>query len=271
MITNTLISKPLEAGLLPRTLAGGRVQPDSHRSWRLTIPEGPRGQYRLAQLDDYSSLGRSDFLWRPPLELHLRARCSRPALPGTWGFGFWNDPFSAKLGIAGGGRRLPVLPDAVWFFFASPENYLTLNDRIPASGALSATFSSRRLPSILLAAGLLFLPFLYIRPAARLLRKAAGRIVNQDAAKIPDQSGKSGSVADWREYSIYWSPAEAVFEVDGAAVLNTRIVPAGPLGLVIWIDNQFAALPADGGVSFGSLANPEPAWIEISDLVLRGE
>jgi hypothetical protein len=37
---------------------------------------------------------------------------------------------------------------------------------------------------------------------------------------------------------------------------------------VIWIDNQYAALPPTGRLSFGALPNPQPAWIEISDLSL---
>jgi hypothetical protein len=32
------------------------------------------------------------------------------------------------------------------------------------------------------------------------------------------------------------------------------------------VDNQYAALPPDRSPSFGSLANPEPAWVEIGDL-----
>jgi hypothetical protein len=36
------------------------------------------------------------------------------------------------------------------------------------------------------------------------------------------------------------------------------------MGLVLWIDNQFAAFPPDGKVRFGSLENPEPVWMELS-------
>jgi hypothetical protein len=56
--------------------------------------------------------------------------------------------------------------------------------------------------------------------------------------------------------------------MDGATILSTPVSPSGPLALVIWIDNQYAALPPTGRFSFGALPNPQPAWIEISDLSL---
>ena len=70
-------------------------------TWRLEIPAGPAGTYRVAQLDDYAHLPRLRFPWRSDTEqvlrLSLEARLSAPELPGTWGFGWWNDPFSLVL------------------------------------------------------------------------------------------------------------------------------------------------------------------------------
>jgi hypothetical protein len=73
---------------------------------------------------------------------------------------------------------------------------------------------------------------------------------------------------DWHVYQIGWNPDDVIFSVDGVTVLQTPISPRGPLVLVIWIDNQYAALPPTGRLSFGALPNPQPAWIEISDLSL---
>ena len=56
------------------------------------------------------------------------------------------------------------------------------------------------------------------------------------------------------------------FRVDQEVVFETRVSPLGPLGLVIWIDNQYAAVPPSGHLSYGTLANPEPAWIDIEGL-----
>src|SRR2546427_795796 len=39
--------------LRPRTTRGAQVETIAPGHWRLTIPAGPAGRYRLAQLDDY--------------------------------------------------------------------------------------------------------------------------------------------------------------------------------------------------------------------------
>src|SRR5512144_3136865 len=113
--------------LIPRTTSGAQVVRLTSGGWRLEIPAGSAGRYRLAQLDDYSNLPRRAFPWQAPLSLSLRARASQSSLPGTWGFGLWNDPFALSLGF-GGERRIPALPNAAWFFFASAPNYLSLRD-----------------------------------------------------------------------------------------------------------------------------------------------
>jgi hypothetical protein len=54
--------------------------------------------------------------------------------------------------------------------------------------------------------------------------------------------------------------------VDNTLVLESPISPCPPLGLVIWIDNQYAAFTPDGKIGFGLLKNTEPAWLEIENL-----
>jgi hypothetical protein len=108
--------------LQPRTTRNGKVTP-TENGWRLDIADGGPSAYRLAQLDDYAALARSRFTWRERATLSLRCRVSEPNLPGTWGFGFWNDPFTVSFGLQGMARRLPVLPNACWFFHASAENH----------------------------------------------------------------------------------------------------------------------------------------------------
>ena len=58
------------------------------------------------------------------------------------------------------------------------------------------------------------------------------------------------------------------FEVDEVQVFESAVSPNPPLGLVIWIDNQYAAFTPEGKIGFGVLANPEPAWLEIKDIEL---
>jgi hypothetical protein len=247
-------SKPT---LRARLSAGGRIEPAGQDTWRLEIPAGSKASYRLAQLEDYTNLRRDSFLWNPPATLSLRARSSDQEIPGTWGFGLWNDPFSISLGLGGGSRWLPALPNAAWFFFASPPNYLSLRDDLPAQGALAAGFRSPDVPGLLLAFGAPVLPFFFLPATARLLRRLGRRFVQQDARAM------AFDPTAWHAYSIMWNKDSIVFRVDGEQVFETKTVPSGPLGLVIWVDNQFAALPPNGRLAFGNLDNPKTAWIEI--------
>ena len=252
--------------LTPHFTPGASVTPTPN-GWRLSIPAGPRGQYRLAQLDDYTHLPRRAFPRSPPFTLSLRARASDSNLPGTWGFGLWNDPFGFAIGFGGMARRLPTLPNTAWFFHASPENYLSLREvpgnEIPANGFFAGTFRSPRWSSLLLAPGLLALPLLALRPVSRLLRRLASQIVRQDAAAV------RVDVTQWHEYILSWLCEAARFEVDGKVILTTPLAPHGPLGLVIWIDNQYAAWRPDGSLGYGTLENPA-AWLEIKNIVTSG-
>ena len=250
--------------LRTRTTQNAAIQPlkGLSGSWRLQIPAGHAGVYRLAQLDDYTALPRRRLPWNPPLRLQLQARVSSSSLPGTWGFGLWNDPFSLSLGLGGMSRRFPALPQAIWFFYASPPNYLSFRDDLPAQGLLAATFASARLPTGLLAAGSLVLPFAWLPPVGRLLRRIVPRFVRQAGVQM------NLDPVDWHAYEMEWGEAEAVFRLDGRLVYSTRVLPASPLGLVLWIDNQYAAWTPDGRLRFGFLAYEEPAWLEITGFEL---
>lgn len=255
----------LETALQVSQVSGGRVTLDGDGAVRrLSIAPGPSGQYRLAQLDNYRELRREAFRWQPPARMSLRARASGLHLAGTWGFGFWNDPFTATLGVGGAGRRMPALPNAAWFFSASPPNYLAFRDSHPAQGLLAATFSSPRLPFWLAAPGVLALPLLLVRPAARALRSLAGRVIKEDAARLEIDP------REWHSYALEWTAGAVRFQVDGEECLVTPAAPRGPLGFVLWIDNQYAAFGPDGRVRYGSLPYDEEQWLEVSDLALEG-
>ncbi len=243
-----------------RTTQDAAVRPVGPGHWRLIIPEGPAGRYRLAQLDDYLHRRRSAFPWRPPLRLNLRARVSDAALPGTWGFGLWNDPFNMSMGLGGTARRLPALPDTAWFFYASSPNYLALWDTHPAHGFLASTFSSTDIPVLLLAMGSPVAPLLAWPRAAAKLRRLARRFVREDAARL-----EIDPVA-WHTYCLEWRADRVRFLLDGELRFETTTAPRAPLGLVLWIDNQYVAFPPTGRLRFGRLPNPEPAWLELADL-----
>ena len=63
-------------------------------------------------------------------------------------------------------------------------------------------------------------------------------------------------VTQWHDYSIRWQAGAVIFLVDGAENLRTPLAPRGPLGLVLWMDNQYAAWRPDGSLGYGTLANP---------------
>jgi hypothetical protein len=247
-----------EFDLTPRATPGALVT-HAGSGWRMEIPAGARGTYRLAQVDDYSRRPRRFFPHAPPLTVSLRARVSASSLPGTWGFGLWNDPFGLSLGFGGSPVRLPALPQAAWFFYGSPENSLSFQDTAPASGFFAGTFVSPRLPSLVLAPAVLALPLLTIRPLSRCLHRLAGKLIHQDGAPVHE------NVSSWHAYQIEWRSSLCRFCVDDIPVLETSLAPSAPLGLVIWIDNQYAAWGPDRRPGYGTLANPE-ACLEIASL-----
>jgi hypothetical protein len=247
--------------LIRRTSGGGQVQ-DQSSGWRLEIPAGPGGQYRWAQLDDYANLPRKDFLYHPPLRMTLSARVSENNLPGTWGFGFWNDPFSFSFLVSGAARRIPALPNAAWYFYAGQPNYLAFHDHHPAQGLLAASFSSLPIPTLLLAPGGLFAPLLLMRPLARLARRIARMMVKDEAGLVEADATR------WHDYTLDWYEPGLRFSLDGQTVFENPVSPRGPLAFVLWIDNQYAAFPPNGKLQAGTSANPAPAWLEVQNLTV---
>lgn len=234
------------------------VNPDGHLI--MTIPGGRKGKYRWAQFDDYLHRLRRNFEWRPPCRLSLMARCNNPSHAGTWGFGFWNDPFNTNLGISGSVRRLPALPNCAWFFYASDHNYLSFHDHLPAQGFLAATFSSPRIPPLFLSLGIPFFPLLFWKGFTRMARYGLATLIRQDAVQI------QMDFTEWHSYQIEWDKHSVLFTIDEKTVLKTAIHPFGRQGLVIWVDNQYAAFPPDGKLLFGTLATAESTTLEIRDL-----
>ncbi len=243
---------------------GASLQEDEPGFWRLAIPAGGKESYRLAQLDDYRHLPRGGFPWTAPVRLSLQARVSNPQIAGTWGFGLWNDPFSLSLGLGGGTRRFPALPNAAWFFYAATPNFLSFRDDAAGRGFLAQVFRSRQLSPLVLGATGLGLPLLGWPRLARRMRPWFRRWIGDDSLEL------SLAVCEWHAYELYWRPEGVVFTVDGWVVFETSLVPRGRLGLVVWVDNQYAAYPPSGKVAYGKLPYSEPTWLEVKAVRVEG-
>ena len=238
-----------------------RTTPDAsitktEKGYLMKIPAGDSSAYRFAQIDDYFGLPRGKFPHHS-LTVSLRARTSSLSLPGTWGFGVWNDPFGMSLGFGANRFHLPTLPNAAWFFGASTENHLSFSDK-PAQGFLAQSFRSPKFHASLIPAGLA-MPF-----SAKTTRRMLSKVIAEDSSAL------GVDVTQWHSYRLEWSEKRVVWYVDEAQVFETPVSPNSPLGLVIWIDNQFAAFTPEGKISFGVLEGNEE-WLEIEDLVLSNE
>lgn len=243
-----------------REVGGGSVSPTPENGFQLKIPKMDSGTYGLAQLDDYMHLPRHKFPYQPPFRLRLEAQVSGQCLSGTWGFGFWNDPFSMGFGAGGMSRLLPVAPNAAWFFYGSEENHLSLRDDLPGAGFHAKTYRSPLLPSFLSLAAVPGLPLLLWPAAARLLRKLSCKVVQEDAVLLDID------VKDWHSYQLDWQEDLATFTVDGNEVFRTGQSPRGRLGLVIWIDNQYFRFDSGGRIGFGFLSTQHAQALSVRNM-----
>ncbi len=230
------------------------------RTLRLTLPPGDGSTYANAQLDDYQTLPRSRFLWRPPLRLTVRARFSHPAdrLRGTAGFGFWNDPFMMT------GLRRPALPRAIWFFFASPPSNMKLDLHTPGWGWKAAVIDALRWPFLaLLPTAPLAVPLMNIPPLYRLCWPIAQRSIGVGEARLPVE------MTEPHTYRLEWGHQTARFFVDDVPVAGRFPAPRGPLGFVMWLDNQYMIVTPWGRFGWGLVDTPETQWLEVERLEIE--
>ncbi len=245
-----------------QTCIGGGTLDLSNSTLRMSFESARQGQYSDAQIDDYGNLPRASFPWRPPLRMQVIARSSLPAatqshtgesaaiLRGTAGFGFWNYPFSVQGDIL-------MLPEAVWFFYASPPSNMALVPGLPGwgwkaqvvhsmhSGALAATVPLAATIAFGLLTG-------NTQPAARWMQKVSGAC----EALLPVE------MTDWHSYALEWRRNEALFWVDDKLVLRAPQSPTRPLGFVAWLDNQYALATPRGVLRFGTISSG-PQWLEM--------
>ncbi|MYC94310.1 MAG: hypothetical protein F4X14_05005 [Caldilineaceae bacterium SB0661_bin_32] len=250
-------------GLSPfwRQTTGGSAFLRTGASGLFLVNEGAsKHAYTNAQIDDYRTLPRAHFPWRPPLRLSLRARFSHDSghLKGTAGFGFWNDPLRTT------GLRRVALPQALWFFYSGPDAAMPLTLDQPAWGWKASVIDTRtsrfllQAPLLALAAPLTRMPLFY-----RSLWPAVQRAAGIAERTVP------AAMTDWHVYTIDWQLERVRFCLDGALLSEASHVPAGPLGLVVWLDNQFLQFTPWGKFRWGLVVKSEVQWLEIDWLAIE--
>jgi hypothetical protein len=272
-VPQSRVDDDFSAGLNPhwsRTRVGGGLVEVVDALLRLELPSATAGIYSDAQIDDYSGRTRLTLSWRPPLLLTISARFSHLIHPiqtgdsdvvqrllrGTAGFGFWNYPLS----LTGAALRMP---DAIWFFGASQPSNMALVPGMPGWGWKAQVVHAHRLGA-LAAAGPTALSALWGRlsghadAAARWVQRLTGA---QEARLTTDPR-------EWTTYEIEWLPERAILRMNGAAVLMAPNPPAGPLGFVAWVDNQYAVATPRGELRFGSIAS-EREWLELDSIHIQ--
>lgn len=241
MRLETHFDTPLESRWHLTQIGAGKVIQTSGLL-RLQLPSSTAEKYHDAQITDYA--GKTDFVWKPPLRLTVRARFESPhhRLRGTAGFGFWNHPFVP-------GERGFRLPKAAWFFFGSPPNNIALAKDVPGSGWKAATIDATHPP---------FLALLPTAPIGFLLMRIPALYqrlwpIGQRAINVSEALLDSALLWDMHTYTLDWHHNNLTFAVDGLSIHQTTSTPRGPLGFIAWIDNQYAVVTPRGQFGFGLL------------------
>jgi hypothetical protein len=185
----------------------------------------------------------------------IRARFSHSVtqLQGTGGFGFWNEPFGFTQ------QRWPTLPRAIWFFFSSAASNMQLAYQIPGHGWKAATIDTWRwrffclLPTAPVGMFLMRNRWLY-----RWLWPFAQAAIQVSEALAPVD------LTDWHTYTIAWGQRKASLLVDQQPILVCTTTPGGPLGLVIWLDNQAMTVTPWGLPHHQLVAATHHQWLEVA-------
>jgi hypothetical protein len=78
-------------------------------------------------------------------------------------------------------------------------------------------------------------------------------------------------MTEWHTYVIDWQPKTARFSVDGQTILKCQTSPRGPLGFVLWLDNQYMVATPWGSFNYGLLDAPGQQWLEVSKIEISDE
>jgi len=80
------------------------------------------------------------------------------------------------------------------------------------------------------------------------------------------------AMTDWHSYALEWGLRRAVFSVDERVILDCATPPRGPLGLVMWIDNQAMVAKPWGRFGWQTLPLEQAQWMEIGGMeIVQGD
>lgn len=220
--------------------------------WRLQVT-GTATHYSNAQLDDYHHLPRKEYPWHPPVRLSLWAKVPI-AHRGTWGFGWWNAPYSPLT------SAMPARPASAWFFGNGKGNTAWTPQSQP-TGFKAATLETRTWQSLIIAP---FTPLiLLVNRMPRIYRWLWQRLMPrlhlaETMIVMPD--------AHWHHYQIDWRVDSVTWSIDDVVVAHAPVAPCKSLGLCIWIDNQWLTATPDGQFGWGLVESA--ATLEIRDVTI---
>lgn len=208
------------------------------------------GKLSDAEIGDYRAVSKAKLPWAPPVRMTVRARMSHRAgeMLGTAGFGFWNDPFD-WIG------NVQVPPNALWFFYASPQSDMAFAPNVRGNGWKGATLNGGRADGLTMTIG----NFLFRLPGMSQLvfRLAQTRIAAHE--RVLDDV----ALTDWHTYRIDWLPREAIFFVDDVEVFRAPNPPTVPMGFVAWVDNNCTTMGLGREFSFTRLSIQQRQWMEL--------
>jgi len=163
------------------------------------------------------------------------------------------------------GTRRPTLPRAIWFFYSSPPSNMPLALDVAGHGWKAATIDAWRIPFFLLApTAPVAMPLMRIRAFYHSLWPLAQRAIGV-SEKLIDVA-----MTEWHTYKIEWGMKTARFTVDDRLILACTTPPRGPLGLVIWLDNQAMVVTPWGQFRQALVAHDEAQWLEVAAVDITG-
>jgi hypothetical protein len=141
---------------------------------------------------------------------------------------------------------------------------MKLDWHTPGRGWKAATIDALRWPFfLLLPTAPLAIPLMNVRALYRRLWPVAQRAIGVRETLV------EAEMMDRHRYVIEWDVGQARFYVDEALVLDSDTSPRGPLGFVMWLDNQYAIVTPWGRFGYGLLDAPGRQWMAVDALTIE--